>query len=129
MITVEEICEEQERQYNQLMQEDDQYCHPESFKWGFEHGFEYALSKFGWHPASELPPVNKDTGYSDVVCFYANARDGRKLFLFEGRYCKAYIGEKKAHNPFINDGWCYADGGKINEVLNVKWWCYPPKED
>lgn len=82
----------------------------------------------GWRPGSELPPVNKDTGYSDVVCFYATARDGRKLFLFEGRYCKAYIGEKKAHNPFINDGWCYADGGKINEVLNVKWWCYPPKE-
>ena len=95
----------------------------------FYAGIDSVLKQLGWHPASELPPVNKDTGYSDVVCFYANARDGKKLFLFEGRYCKAYIGEKKAHNPFINDGWCYADGGKINEVLNVKWWCYPPKEE
>lgn len=59
MYSVEEICEEQERQYNQLMQEDDQYCHPESFKWGFEHGFEYALSKFDWIPVEEELPKEK----------------------------------------------------------------------
>ena len=105
MFTIEEIWEEQERQYNQLMEEDDQYCHPESFRWGFEHGFEYALSKFGWHPASELPPeegeyIAIDNGMPDV---------------FRVDYLE----------PF---GWCVEVMG-VHEVVNVKWWCYPPKED
>lgn len=66
MYSVEEIWEEQERQYNQLMEEDDQYCHPESFRWGFEHGVEYALTKAGWHPASEPP---KEDGEYVVFCY------------------------------------------------------------
>ena len=67
MFTVEEICDEQERQYNQLMEEDDQYCHPESFKWGFEHGVKYALTKLGWHPASELPVIPEGKNWVKVV--------------------------------------------------------------
>lgn len=105
MFTVEEVCEEQERQYNQLMQEDDQYCHPESFKWGFEHGLDYALTKAGWHPASELPPeegeyIAIDNGMPDV---------------FRVDYLE----------PF---GWCVEVMG-AHEVVNVKWWCYPPEEE
>ena len=98
MFTVEEVCDEQERQYNQLMEEDDQYCHPESFRWGFEHGFEYALSKFGWHPASEPP---KEDGEYVVFCY------GFDL-PFKAKY-----------SEYINE-WSHRD---------VKWWCYPPKEE
>ena len=104
MFTVEEICEEQERQYNQLMQEDDQYCHPESFKWGFEHGFEYALTKIGWHPGSELPPVEGE---------YIAINSG-----MPGVFWVDYL------EPF---GWCVEIMG-AHEVVNVKWWSYPPEK-
>lgn len=104
MFTVEEICEEQERQYNQLMQEDDQYCHPESFKWGFEHGVEYALSKFGWHPASELPVIPEGK-FSVHVIAYCHTPSGI--------YAPVEIAYTRT------GGWQYE---------SVKWWCYPPKE-
>lgn len=101
MFTVEEICEEQERQYNQLMKEDDQYCHPESFKWGFEHGFEYALSKFGWHPVNE-PPI-EDSPYIHVV--FCKGRNG--WVPFTGYGCD--ISTKKTVE-FIN---------RINDAADV----------
>lgn len=107
MYLVQEICEEQERQYNQLMQEDDQYCHPESFKWGFEHGFEYALSKFGWHPASKLPP--KSTRI--IVCY----KDKYNYDLYTSQ------------SSFLT---------KDNEYIGVPeyaqktlMWCYPPEQE
>lgn len=105
MFTVEEIWEEQERQYNQLMEEDDQYCHPESFRWGFEHGVDYALTKLGWHPASELPPLD-EKGYSDdliVICGTSNAFSNLPKW-----------------SQVVEGTWGDND---------VKWWCYPPKED
>lgn len=104
MYSVQEICEEQERQYNQLMEEDDQYCHPESFKWGFEHGVDYALTKAGWHPASELPKL-KDG--EDDVDFIVIIYDEYGMLPFHATYCKY-------------TGWSHD---------NVKWWCYPPKEE
>ena len=103
MFTVEEVCDEQERQYNQLMQEDDQYCHPESFKWGFEHGLDYALTKVGWHPASELPKLKDDEDDVDFIVIL----DGYGIRLpFHATYCKY-------------TGWSHD---------NVKWWSYPPEE-
>lgn len=107
MYSLEEVWEEQERQYNQLMQEDDQYCHPESFRWGFEHGFEYALTKLGWHPASELPPVDK-IGESKYLIVYD----------LNGYAFSAFYSRKR--------GWCDEDG---RNNLEIEWWCYPPKED
>lgn len=102
MFTVEEVCEEQERQYNQLMQEDDQYCHPESFRWGFEHGVEYALSKYGWRPASELP---KESGvYVVITDFYS---------------CQTATFAKYDKDR----GW------DTTNIDDIEWWCYPPKED
>ena len=100
MYSVQEIGEEQERQYNQLMQEDNQYCHPESFRWGFEHGFEYALSKFGWRPASEVPQINKK-----VVAITTNGKAQEDVYYDGNRYC-----------------W-------NNLTIKIKWWCYPPKEE
>ena len=107
MYSVQEICEEQERQYNQLMQEDDQYCHPESFKWGFEHGFEYALRKLGWRPASELPK-EKDVEVVMLVDVSSPQFTGTPLIRVPifGRY--------------IN-GW--------PDDVNVRWWSYPPQND
>ena len=105
MYSVQEIGEEQERQYNQLMQEDDQYCHPESFRWGFEHGFEYALSKFGWRPASELPPVDENGNSKDVIVIC-----GTTNF-----HC-----DLPRWSAVIDGTW----GDK-----DVKWWCDPPKEE
>lgn len=63
------------------------------------------LEHLGWHPASELPPeegeyIAIDNGMPDV---------------FRVDYLE----------PF---GWCVEVMG-AHEVVNVKWWCYPPKED
>lgn len=99
MFTIEEIWEEQERQYNQLMEEDDQYCHPESFRWGFEHGVEYALTKVGWRPASELPNMGEE------VVTWVNHEDGT-ITVSRGIYV----------------GW-------PKEIINKLRWCYPPKEE
>lgn len=113
MFTVEEVCEEQERQYNRLMQEDDQYCHPESFKWGFEHGLEYALTKAGWHPASEKPIIPKDKEDIWVYCLvYGEDKDEKVLAPMFLRYTK-----------LLALGWVLPDD------MIVVWWCYPPEKE
>jgi hypothetical protein len=104
MFTIEEIWEEQERQYNQLMEEDDQYCHPESFRWGFEHGVDYALTKAGWHPANKLPELNE----------YGNSEPVYVLFGINNSRL----------SPMIS---CVIQGKWHDD--NIKWWCYPPKEE
>lgn len=107
MFTVEEIWEEQERQYNQLMEEDEQYCHPESFRWGFEHGFEYALKKLGWHPASKLPVIPEGKNWVKVVA----------LVDFGDNTLRP------RHEIYKDKGWSKKD------MWTVKWWCYPPEDD
>ncbi len=66
---------------------------------------EIAMKQLGWHSASELPPeegeyIAIDNGMPDV---------------FRVDYLE----------PF---GWCVEIMG-AHEVVNVKWWCYPPKEE
>ena len=107
MFTIEEIWEEQERQYNQLMEEDDQYCHPESFRWGFEHGVEYALTKVGWHPASELPVIPEGKNWVKVVA----------LVDFGDNTLRP------RHEIYKDKGWSKKD------MWTVKYWCYPPEEE
>lgn len=116
MYSVEEICEEQERQYNQLMQEDDQYCHPESFKWGFEHGFEYALSKFGWHPASESPVFDEFDDNKEVIGIWMQ-ENSSAYFVTIPYNVVDYV-------QYENGKWLY-DGSSVP----VKYWCYPPEKD
>lgn len=107
MFTIEEIWEEQERQYNQLMEEDDQYCHSESFRWGFEHGVEYALTKLGWHPASELPVIPEGKNWVKVVA----------LVDFGDNTLRP------RHEIYKDKGWSKKD------MWTVKYWCYPPEEE
>lgn len=109
MYSVEEIWEEQEREYNQLMEEDDQYCHPESFRWGFEHGVEYALTKLGWHPADEPPIVPDHHNWISVVAIVCDMDDG----------------STRATNATFNKdkGWIFPEFSK------VLYWCYLPKEE
>ena len=116
MFTVEEVCEEQERQYNQLMQEDDQYCHPESFKWGFEHGLDYALTKVGWHPASKLPPVDENGNSPELIAI-----------TWDGYLMRAYFHQESEEYSFWveSDDW----NKQAKYGVNVKWWSYPPEED
>lgn len=113
MFTLEEIWEEQERQYNQMMEEDDQYCHPESFRWGFEHGVEYALTKAGWHPASELPPVDKNGNSGELIAITSDNNLMRVYFHYESDEYNFWV---------ESDDW----NKQVKYGVNVKWWCYPP---
>ena len=42
MDRVKQIWLAQEKAYNKMMEEDDQSCHQESFRWGFEQGVDWA---------------------------------------------------------------------------------------
>lgn len=69
----------------------------------------YSLSQVilldGWRPASELPPVDKETGLSDEV------------IAIQDRLCE---GERVIYTRIVGSGWKHD---------NIKWWCYPPKEE
>ena len=74
----------------------------------FESGaiWEEGYSKqFGWHPASELPPVNENLISELVICWCVDST----FHTLEPKLGRVWRGE-----------W----GAK-----DVKWWCYPPKEE
>lgn len=66
---------------------------------------EIAKKQLGWHPASELPQVDKKTGLSDEV------------IAIQDRFCD---GERVIYTRIVGSGWKHD---------NIKWWCYPPNED
>lgn len=69
----------------------------------------YSLSNVilldNWRPASELPPVDKETGLSDEV------------IAIQDRF---FEGERVIWTRIVGRGWKHD---------NIKWWCYPPKEE
>ena len=69
------------------------------------HDLRKKVSQLGWHPASELPPVNEETGLSDEV------------IAIQDRFCE---GERVIYTRIVGSGWKHD---------NVKWWCYPPQND
>ena len=74
------------------------------------------MEHLGWRPASEHPPVDKETGFSEcVVGVIPGATVGFPQYV---RYQK---------NEFY-DRWIYGYTG-VPSAINIKWWCYPPKED
>lgn len=63
--------------------------------------------ELGWHPASELPPVDK-FGESKYLIAYD----------IYGYAFSAFYSRKK--------GWCDDDG---RDNLEIEWWCYSPREE
>lgn len=74
------------------------------------HDLREKLSLLGWHPASELPPLDED-GDSE---------------------CVVGIWEEQQFSPFITiplpvAGYVsYEDGAWTKPI---KWWCYPPEKE
>ncbi len=62
------------------------------------------MKQLGWHPASKLPPVDKETGLSEEV------------IAIQDRF---QAGERVIYTRIVGGGWKHD---------NIKWWCYPPKE-
>jgi hypothetical protein len=58
-----------------------------------------------WRPASEHPPVDKETGLSVEV------------IGIQDRLCE---GERVIYTRIVGSGWKHD---------NIKWWCYQPKEE
>lgn len=69
------------------------------------HELREKLSLLGWHPASELPPLDKDGNSQDVIVI---------------------CGTTNLH--FDLPRWSQVVEGIWGDS-NVKWWCYPPTED
>ena len=69
------------------------------------HHLREQIKRLGWHPASELPPVEGE---------YIAIDDGMPD-VFRVDYLE----------PF---GWCVEVMG-AHEVVNVKWWSYPPGKE
>lgn len=59
----------------------------------------------GWRPASELPPVNENLISELVLCWCVDST----FHTLEPKLGRVLRGE-----------W---------SIKDVKWWCYPPKED
>lgn len=55
-MTPEQIEELREREYQKMISECDEYLHPESFRWGFEKGFEVAENCL----SSDMKLINLD---------------------------------------------------------------------
>jgi hypothetical protein len=80
------------------------------------HDLREKLSLLGWRPASEHPPVDKETGFSELV---VGIMPGDTVGFPQ------YVRYQK--NEFY-DRWIYGYTGVPN-AINIKWWCYPPEED
>ena len=76
------------------------------YKVGLREGADAAIEQLGWHPASELPPVDKN-GESEYLIAYD----------LDGYAFSAFYSRKK--------GWC-DDDGRVN--LEIEWWGYPPNK-
>ena len=71
------------------------------------HDLREKVSQLGWHPASKLPPLDEDGNSQDVIVICGTVNSYFDVPL--PRWSKV-----------VNGIW----GDK-----DVKWWCYPPKEE
>lgn len=76
------------------------------------HDLREKVSQLGWHPASELPPLDKDGG-SGLV--YALCK------VFSKEYGE-YLDKVLYRVRVMHGKW-------EPEDIEVEWWCYPPKEE
>lgn len=66
---------------------------------------EIAMKRLGWHPASELPPLDENGNSQDLIVI---------------------CGTMSLHYDLPR--WSSVVGGAWGDK-DVKWWCYPPKEE
>jgi len=74
------------------------------------------IEKTGWHPASELPPVDESGNSAELIAITCDNNLMKVYFHYES----------EEHNFWVeSDDW----NKQVKYGVNVKWWCYPPKED
>ena len=78
------------------------------------HDLREKVSQLGWHPASELPPVDRNGNSKLMVVIDDN-----------GLPNYAYFHSDNLAKFWVKEG----DWNLQQPILSVKWWCYPPKED
>lgn len=80
------------------------------------HDLREKVSQLGWHPASELPPVDENGNSAELIAI-----------THDNNLMKVYLHyESKEYNFWVeSDDW----NKQVRYGVNVKWWCYPPKED
>lgn len=78
------------------------------------HDLREKLSLLGWHPASELPPVDRNGNSKLMVVIDDN-----------GLPNYAYFHSDNLAKFWVKEG----DWNLQQPILSVKWWCYPPKEE
>jgi len=78
------------------------------------HNLREKVSQLGWHPASELPPVDRNGNSKLMVVIDDNGLPNYAYF----------------HSDDLAKFWVKAGDWNIQQpILSVKWWCYPPKEE
>jgi len=78
------------------------------------HDLREKVSQLGWHPVSELPPVDRNGNSKLMVVIDDN-----------GLHNYAYF-----HSDNLAKFWVKAGDWNMQQpILSVKWWCYPPKEE
>ncbi len=65
------------------------------------------MKQLGWHPASELPVIPEGKNWVKVVALVDYGDNTLR----------------PRHEIYKDKGWSKKD------MWDVKWWCYPPKED
>lgn len=82
----------------------------------WQDGYEAAKREFGWHPASEKPPVDENGNSDELI---AITSDGMLMRVY-------FHQESKEYSFWVeSDDW----NKQVRYGVNVKWWSYPPKED
>ena len=70
----------------------------------------------GWHPASELPPVDESGNSAELIAITCDNNLMKVYFHYESEEYNFWV-ESDDLNKQVKYG------------VNVKWWCYPPKEE
>ena len=72
--------------------------------------------RFGWHPASELPPVDKNGNSGELIAITSDNNLMRVYFHYESDEYNFWV---------ESDDW----NKQVKYGVNVKCWCYPPLND
>ena len=74
------------------------------------------MKHLGWHPASELPPVDKNGNSGELIAITSDNNLMRVYFHYESDEYNFWV---------ESDDW----NKQVKYGVNVKQWCYPPLND